>query len=145
MADGRHCPACRWDIGLWPVFKAPLPHLIRCPHCSARLRYSRVGGVAAVLVVVVAGLAVGGHFAAGLIAAAWAEDIQPMARLVVFSWLLLAGWIPVELATAWFLRGNRRLVLGAGGPGAGGPGAGGPGAGGDATAEPGAAADRGGV
>ena len=39
MSDGKHCPACGKDIGLWAVLLAGLPSHIRCRHCQARLTY----------------------------------------------------------------------------------------------------------
>ena len=47
--DGRHCPSCRKDIGIWPVFTAGLPDWIRCPHCRCRLRYENATGVVVLL------------------------------------------------------------------------------------------------
>ena len=39
LSDGKHCPACREDIGILTVVLATLPTLIRCPHCRTRLAY----------------------------------------------------------------------------------------------------------
>ncbi len=39
MANGKVCPACAKDIGVWAIFSAGGPSRIRCPHCRARLRY----------------------------------------------------------------------------------------------------------
>ena len=49
MGDGKHCPGCEKDIGVWPVLMAGLPTWVRCPHCRARLSYGNSGLVMAVL------------------------------------------------------------------------------------------------
>jgi len=67
VADGKHCPACGRDIGLWPVFTAGLPNRIWCPHCSARLSYRGIAGVVVVLLVALAGTVAVGWYAAGAI------------------------------------------------------------------------------
>jgi hypothetical protein len=106
MVDGKHCPACGRDIGLWPVFLAGLPNRIWCPHCAARLAYRGIGGVVVALLVALAAASAGAHFASAAFA-----DTGPNVRLAVFVGVLLGGWVLVELAAVWFLRGNRPLVL----------------------------------
>ena len=39
MLSGNECPVCGENIGIWAVFRAPLPNRIYCPHCGERLRY----------------------------------------------------------------------------------------------------------
>jgi len=43
MRDGKHCPECEKDIGVWPVLSAGLPSRVHCPHCHARLTYGNIG------------------------------------------------------------------------------------------------------
>ncbi len=40
VADGRHCPICEKDIGIWPIVYAFTLSCIQCPHCFARLNYA---------------------------------------------------------------------------------------------------------
>ena len=101
MADGKHCPACGTDIGVWPVFSAGLPNLIRCPHCKARIGYQRIGAVLAVLFVVL-----GAVFAVAYVVAGFFEGNN---RLVAFIVVVLGAWIPVELVVALYLRTNKIL------------------------------------
>lgn len=59
MATGNDCPACGENIGVWAVFKAPVPNRIRCPHCGVRLRYGRTGGLVTAAVALTVALAAG--------------------------------------------------------------------------------------
>ena len=67
MGDGKHCPNCGNDIGVWPVFSAAWPSLIWCPRCKSRLRYGNTALVIAVLLVVLIVIA-GAAFEIGLVA-----------------------------------------------------------------------------
>ncbi len=98
-ADGKQCPACGKDIGLWPVVRAPFPDRIRCPHCRARLTYRGIGGLVVVLVLVAVALTLGWFVAANQLPAAnfWAR----LAIVVVGLGVL---WVPVELWAAVYLR-----------------------------------------
>lgn len=102
--DGKHCPKCARDIGVWPIVKAGLPNLLRCPHCAARIRYENAGIVVAVLLVLVVVFTYLAYAVAGALTAAG----SPM-RNWLFIALLVAVWVPIELATARFLRRTRRL------------------------------------
>jgi hypothetical protein len=103
MADGKHCPSCEKDIGVWPVFSAMWSSLIWCPHCKSRLRYRNTGLVIGVL------------FAVAILIAACAFLIVRPLELArpraVWAAIVLIAWIPVQLALAWFLRNRRQLEL----------------------------------
>lgn len=92
------------------MVKAPLPHLVRCGACRARLRFD----VNLLAVIGVAALALGGLM--------WL--VQPVyARLAGFGVLTAAGlaaaaalalWLAFEIALAWFLLTRRRVYVGDG-------------------------------
>jgi uncharacterized protein (DUF983 family) len=105
MGDGKRCPACGQNIGVWPVFSAGLPNRIRCPHCSTRLRYHDAGWVVIVLLFVLAGVIAAGYYAAELI-----PGLDPRFRPAAAVGIMLGAWVVVELVAARYLRGNRRLV-----------------------------------
>jgi hypothetical protein len=105
MADGKHCPTCGKDIGIWPVFSAGLPNRIWCPHCSARLSYSGIAGVVFILLVVLAGAIVGAYFIAAAI-----PSLHPDTKPFAIAGILLGLWVLVELVVVCFLRNNRQLV-----------------------------------
>ena len=105
MANGKQCPACSRDIGVWPIFTAGLPSRIRCPHCFARIRYRGIAGVLLFLLVAFPVVAVAALWAASVIPGLRA-DVQPYAA----AGILLVSWAAVELAVARFLRGNRELI-----------------------------------
>jgi hypothetical protein len=106
MGDGKHCPECGEDIGIWPVFSAGWPDRIWCPHCKARLRY-RLG-----LGLMLGGLALALAAALGSLHAA--RDLvpdEPLALFSAFSLIFFADWALVELSVVWFLRRHCELEL----------------------------------
>ena len=109
MANGKVCPACGRDIGVWAVVAAGLPSRIRCPHCRALLRYDGVLALMALpfAVVILAALIV--HEVAVDVGIAW-----PGLFLVV---MVILTWVPVELLLALYLRDRRTLHLASAPPG----------------------------
>jgi len=103
--DGRHCPSCRKDIGLWPVFTAGLPDRIRCPHCRCRLRYENATGVAVLLLAALAGVVYGAFELSRIV---FPSSLGP--RNILLAAVAVAAWIPVEWVVVRFLRARRRLV-----------------------------------
>jgi uncharacterized protein (DUF983 family) len=103
MGDGKHCPSCGKDIGVWPVFSAIWSNLIWCPHCKSRLRYRKTGIVIVVL------------FAVGIVIAACVFVIVRALEIAwprsVWAAIVLIFWVPVQLALARFLRNRRQLEL----------------------------------
>jgi uncharacterized protein (DUF983 family) len=103
MGDGKHCPACGVDIGVWPVFSAGLPNRLRCPRCKARLAYRRTGLLWLVILPVLAAVVVVSYHVAS------AFDPQSPQWPLVFVGVMLASWVPVELLSAWYLRAYKVL------------------------------------
>jgi len=99
MNDGKHCPACGQDIGVWPVLMATLPNRIRCPHCKARLRYQNAGALIVNLLVLLLALCAVFYF-----------SLRPryghggLAFYLVVAGLAFAAWMPVELAATLYVR-----------------------------------------
>ena len=103
MANGKLCPACGKDIGLWAVVLAGLPNRIRCPHCRSLLRYDGMLTIMALPFVIV--------ILAALIMHEVAVDVgipRPGLFLIV---MVLLTWFPVELLIALYLRDHRTLHL----------------------------------
>jgi hypothetical protein len=104
MRDGKHCPNCGEDIGIWPIFSAGLPNRIRCPHCKVRLSYERIWrvllGVCALLAVVLAG----SYYAVQLLPLKTDFDY-----LIAFLAIFFAVWVIVELLVANYLRNKKVL------------------------------------
>lgn len=84
-----------------------MPHLIRCPHCKARLVYQDTWLVTVVLILLGAAIAVAGYFIAGY--------IRELPLLLSFTIFMFVAWIPVELVVAWYLRANKVLKYQSGG------------------------------
>ena len=109
MANGKVCPACAKDIGVWSVVAAGLPSRIRCPHCQTLLRYDGTLALLALPFAVV--------ILAALILHEVAVDVgipRPGLFLVV---MVLVTWVPVELLLALYLRDHRTLHLASAPPG----------------------------
>ena len=99
MRDGKHCPACAKDIGIWPVLAAGLPSRIRCPHCKARLTYGGSGTLVASLFAVLLTLAVASFFFVSR-----QHSVLHLQFHVVFVAVALAVMLPVDLAATFYLR-----------------------------------------
>jgi hypothetical protein len=101
MANGRDCPVCGKDIGVWSVVTAGLPNRIRCPHCRAVLRYDGMITILALPFVIV--------ILAALVIHEVAVDVGIAVPGVVLVLVVLLTWIPVELFIALYLRDHRTL------------------------------------
>ncbi len=99
MRDGKHCPECAKDIGVWSVLAAGLPSRIRCPHCQARLTYGNIGTLVACLFAVLLTLAVGSFFAVSTHYSARHWQFH-----AVFIAVSLAVMLPVDIAATLYLR-----------------------------------------
>ncbi len=104
MADGKHCPGCGKDIGIWPVFSATLPSRVFCPHCRVRLRYRETLVLFAAYMAV---LAVTG-------AAAWYVSYVLLSagilvRSLTFLVALVVLFTPLELVACLYLRSSKEL------------------------------------
>jgi len=104
MRDGKHCPGCGKDIGIWPVLTAGLPSWVRGPHCKARLSYGRSGALLLGLACLLLLLSLGVFYAAGqryVAGGIWFH--------IFLASLVLVAWLPVEIAATLYLR--KRGVL----------------------------------
>ena len=103
MANGKVCPACAKDIGVWAIFSAGGPSRIRCPHCRSRLRYDGAIAVMALPFAVVV--------LAALVVHEVAVDVGVARPGLFVAILLLVTWVPVELLLALYLRDHRTLRM----------------------------------
>ena len=101
MANGKVCPACGKDIGVWAIFSAGVPNRIRCPHCRSRLRYDGTIALMALPFAVVV--------LAALVFHEVAVDVGVARPGLLVAGLLLVTWLPVELLLALYLRDHRTL------------------------------------
>jgi hypothetical protein len=104
MRNGKHCPGCGKDIGIWPVLTAGLPSWVRCPHCKARLSYGRSGALILNLFCLLLLLSFGIFYFVGRRYAAGGLWFH----LFLVS-LILAAWVPVEFAATLYLRSRGEL------------------------------------
>ncbi len=101
MADGKHCPDCGRDVGLWAIVSAGMPDRIQCPHCRSRLGYP---GVVLPVVLMQAGLAV------AVSLSVWSLGLtSPWGFFLAVVGGTLVLWVPVEIMFARYLR--ERSVL----------------------------------
>ena len=104
MSDGKHCPGCGKDIGIWPVLIAGLPSWVRCPHCKARLSYGRSGA----LVLGLFGLLLLVSFAVFYLVGR-RHSAGGLSFHIFLVFLVLAAWVPVEFAATMYLRRHGEL------------------------------------
>ena len=104
MSDGKHCPACGKDIGIWPVLTAGLPNWLRCPHCKARLSYGNSGAVVICLFVLLLVLSAAVFYVIRQRYAANGVQFH-----LLLAGLVLAAWLPVEFGATLYLRNRGTL------------------------------------
>jgi hypothetical protein len=104
MSDGKYCPRCKSEIGLWPIFSAGLPNRIRCPSCDCRLSYQRTGVYSILLIGLLITVVMGAYYVARSIAGntEW--------RLV-FVGIVIGTWSMIEFLSSLYLRNNKNLVI----------------------------------
>src|SRR5262245_40267059 len=105
MGDGKHCPDCGKDIGIWPIFSAGLPNRVWCPHRTARLRYRNSLGLLLGGLALVAAASLGSLYAA--------RELVPseprLARMGLFLLIFFVVWCVVEFLLVLLLRGHYEL------------------------------------
>jgi len=100
MNDGKHCPVCGKDIGVWAVLKASWPTRVRCPHCKTRLSY---GASVMLPVGLVAFLALLFYVVT------LKYRLSDLKFHLIFFGLAVAILLPFELTASFYLR--RRGIL----------------------------------
>jgi uncharacterized protein (DUF983 family) len=103
MGEGKHCPNCGKDIGVWPIFSASWPSFIWCPWCRSRLRYRKTSVVMAALVAILIAIAAIAFILVSSLATSW--------RMPIWAMVMIISWVFVQLAVTWFLRNRRELEL----------------------------------
>jgi hypothetical protein len=93
MSDSRHCPECGSNIGIWSVFKAPLPNRIFCPKCGQRLQHTPITGLVTVAVIVTVILCVAAGY---LVVELWGDD--GFVGVVAGLGLMIVGCALLEIA-----------------------------------------------
>lgn len=102
--DGRLCPNCNNDIGLWAIIKAWLPTKLKCPHCKTKLTYEPWQIPLVILCIIL--------YITLLIALSWVTNILILNIIYfILTWALLciALWQPFELLIAYYLRNKSKL------------------------------------
>jgi hypothetical protein len=104
MSDGKHCPACGKDIGLWPVLSAGLPTWVRCPHCKARLTYGSSFLLLFGVAVMVSVVGVVSYYVASRYLVPSSRVSEPLKLYSIVAILFLCLWLPIELAFTLYIR-----------------------------------------
>jgi uncharacterized protein (DUF983 family) len=102
--DGKHCPVCGEDIGLWPVMSAMYPTRIWCPHCRSRLGYQGPKRLVAAMIVLT--IAIVTPTAFGLL---WMK-VEPVWRAVAYYLaIVLPLCVVMMMLTAMRVRATNTL------------------------------------
>ncbi len=105
--QGKKCPNCDRDIGLWAIIKAPVPSMMRCPHCKSPIQYDEAGwGLIFILLVIC--LPIFSIVFSGMPSLYTMGTIKMSVVVVLISLLI---WLPFELILALYLRKNQKIVL----------------------------------
>ena len=108
--EGKLCPNCKRDIGIWAHLKSALPNLgLKCPNCRARLKYVPAGwglffgflGIYAVLVVIA------GYFVIPF----FHSEVSIALSLVIWTGICIVLWLPFDIFAARRLRAKSKLEL----------------------------------
>lgn len=100
--QGKDCPKCGKDIGVWVILKAPVPGTLKCKHCGTKIAYESKGWPMLIVFALV-------YFAL----LAWLIGISGLRdhlNFFVFIALIFALWMPFELVIIKILRGHHKLV-----------------------------------
>jgi hypothetical protein len=95
--QGKLCPSCNHDIGIWAIIEAGLPTRITCPHCDMRVIYTEFP-----------------WFLFTACAVAWVGLMlfMPSTGAVLLDFaLLIAAWLPAEIVLTLYMRKTGTLVL----------------------------------
>jgi hypothetical protein len=106
--NSTDCPNCRKDIGVWAIYKAPLPNvMLRCPHCKSKLRFQPAGWWMVIISCIVAFpiFFVAAHLCMSYIGK------DNIAWLFAYIIIALLVWFPVEWFIAKRLRKRHKLVI----------------------------------
>jgi hypothetical protein len=108
--EGKLCPSCNADIGVWPHIKSAWPNAgLKCPYCRKKLKYNPAGwGLFLFLTVV--------YMSILLIAFCMTIRIL-IIKLTFFEYMILIvtigylTWLPFDLFAAHNLREKSKLEL----------------------------------
>src|SRR5258705_1882054 len=104
MSDGKHCPACDKAIGVWSVLSAGLPTRVHCPHCKARLTYGHSFLLLLGVVTMVSLVGLTSYYIASHYLVSSSRITNPLKFYAVVVALVLALWIPMEVAFTLYVR-----------------------------------------
>ena len=105
--QGKQCPSCKRDIGIWTVLKAPLPTMMRCPHCKAPIQYDEAGGGVIIIVIVMIMPVI---YIIGS-SMDFIYTMNPIALAIVVGGIGVLIWLPFELLMVFYLRKNQKLII----------------------------------
>lgn len=102
-----HCPNCQKDIGVWSIYKAGLPNMLKCPHCKSKLKYQPSGWKMVIVSLIIA-IPI---FAIIIYLVREHLALSKFLRLLVSLGAILVVWAPFEYYFARKLRRDHELVL----------------------------------
>ncbi len=113
--QGKKCPGCNDDIGLWAIVKAPLPNKIKCPHCKTKIEYENTGWWLVVVstiiyisVICIVAYQVEFAFTTKRYILSTLSALQ--LGLIIFVICMTLGLL-VEFVIASYLRSNKKLII----------------------------------
>ena len=111
-SDGKHCPVCHMDIGVFATFCGQLGMMGTgfrpvCPHCDTRLLYKDSGFLEMVHTI----LTLLGLVVAGVITALCSLVYDGAGLIFVFFLSLVTSWALVAVWNNRYLRRHKRLVI----------------------------------
>ncbi len=105
--QGSKCPNCKNDIGLWTVMKAPLPNMMRCPHCKIKLKYEKTEWKLTLLCLIIYLFIV--YIVFSNMKFLYIISFFQMSIIVMVICIVI--WQPFEVILALYLKRNQKLVI----------------------------------
>ncbi|MCK5851920.1 hypothetical protein KAH27_02720 [bacterium] len=105
--NSTDCPNCKKDIGVWSIYKAGLPNMIKCPHCKSKLRYEP-SGWKMVLISYAISIPI---FAAIYFFVSNCLSLSKNGQIIAMVLLIFLAWTPFEIYFVRRLRSKHELLL----------------------------------
>ena len=109
MEEGKLCPLCNKDIGIWSVISASWPTRIKCPNCKSTLKYD-IKIWRTLLIAILPLSIVLLFFSFGIIYFIF-PNLEVILRIILSLALLLLLWLVFEWITALYVRKHKKLKI----------------------------------
>ncbi len=105
--QGKICPICNKDIGIWTVIKTPLPNMMRCKNCKSKITYEKKG----YLIIFISSLVYVALLVATFHLFNVLDRFSLVQSVVIWAIICILYWQPFEVIIAIYLRRTQKLII----------------------------------